>query len=55
MPSEMSLQTQTIRLIEQLERHNILLVEWEHALLTRLGYPLVPNSVSCLVSEYTQR
>ncbi|XXH05682.1 Transcription initiation factor TFIID subunit 2 [Hypoxylon texense] len=38
------LPTQTVRLIEQLELHSILLVEWEYALLIRLGYPQVPNS-----------
>ncbi|KAI2633789.1 hypothetical protein GGS26DRAFT_554763 [Hypomontagnella submonticulosa] len=40
----MHLPTQTIRLIKQLELHNILLVEWENALLNRLGYPLIVNS-----------
>lgn len=48
----MHLPTQTIRLIKQLELHNILLVEWENALLNRLGYPLIVNSVSCPASEF---
>ncbi|KAI1376607.1 hypothetical protein F4677DRAFT_83469 [Hypoxylon crocopeplum] len=38
----MGLPIQTIRFLEQLESHNILLIEWQNALLIRLGYPLVP-------------
>ncbi|KAI1418582.1 hypothetical protein F5Y13DRAFT_3001 [Hypoxylon sp. FL1857] len=40
----MSLPSETIRLIEQLELHNILLVEWENALFNRLGCPLIVHS-----------
>ncbi|KAI1074773.1 hypothetical protein F5B20DRAFT_426050 [Whalleya microplaca] len=34
----------TIRLLEQLELHNIFLIEWENALLNRLGYPIVVDT-----------
>ncbi|KAL7625831.1 hypothetical protein AAE478_005054 [Parahypoxylon ruwenzoriense] len=48
----MDLPTQTVRLLEQFEVHNILLIEWETALLIRLGYPLVlDNDLFFLVPD----
>ncbi|KAL2760906.1 hypothetical protein ACRALDRAFT_1053534 [Sodiomyces alcalophilus JCM 7366] len=38
------LDDRVIKTLKDLETSNITLVEWEHPLLTRLGYPLVPKS-----------
>ncbi|KAI1135381.1 hypothetical protein F5Y05DRAFT_180910 [Hypoxylon sp. FL0543] len=44
MTQQNHLTTQTFRLLEQFELHHIFLIEWENALLSRLGYPMSVDS-----------